>query len=174
MTLVTKPYAAVSHRQEAFSGAYIRAICAVTGCSVEATTLDNDKIDYVVKSRVQGSQRNKPQIDIQVKCQMSGIASTEPISYSIDLETYDSLRDMKVCIPRILVLVLVPGNVEEWMSQTERELVLSHCAYWASLKGLPYSQNLTSQTVHLSRTNIFGPSALKAMMSKTADGLELK
>lgn len=174
MTLMTKPYAAVAHRQEAFSGAYIRAICAVTGCSVEATTLDNDKIDYLVKSRVQGSQRNKPQIDIQVKCQMSGIASTEPISYPLDLETYDSLRDTKVCIPRILVLVLVPANGDEWMSQTERELVLSHCGYWVSLKGLPDSKNLTSQTVHLPRANIFGPNALKAMMSKTADGLELK
>src|SRR4051812_28564749 len=112
MSLVTLPYAATPHRQDAFSGAYIRAVCAVTGCGIEAITLDNDKIDYVVRSRVKGSQRNKPQIDLQAKCEMSGIARTDPISYSIDLETYDSLRDKNVCIPRVLILVLVPAVVD--------------------------------------------------------------
>jgi hypothetical protein len=171
---ITEPYAAISHRQEEFSGAYIRAICAAAGCSIEAITLDNDKIDYVVRSRVRGTQRNKPQIDIQAKCQMSGIASGDRISYSIDLETYDSLRDTKVCIPRILILVLVPADVNGWMCQTEQGLVLNHCAYWISLKGLPDSENLTSQTVYFPRESIFGASSLKTMMSKTADGVELQ
>jgi hypothetical protein len=120
MSVVTSAYAAIPHRQDAFSGAYIRAICAVTGCGIEAVSLDNDKVDYLVRSRVKGSQRNKPQIEIQAKCQMSGIASTDPISYSIDLGTYDNLRDTSVCNPRILVLVLVPGDIAEWASQSER------------------------------------------------------
>lgn len=172
MPPATSAYAAIPHRQDAFSGAYIRAICAVTGCGVEAVSLDNDKVDYLVRSRVKGSQRNKPQIEIQAKCEMSGIASTDPISYSIDLD-YDNLRDTSVCNPRILVLVLVPSDVAEWTSQSEGALILRHCAYWVSLKGLPESKNTKTQSVYFPRANLFDPTALQAMMSKTADGLEL-
>jgi hypothetical protein len=172
MSAVT-PYAAISHRQDAFSGVYIRAICAVTGCSVEVPSIDHDKIDYSVRSRVVGSIRTKPQIDIQAKCQMSGQAVGDPTSYSIDLETYDNLRDPMVSNPRILVLVLVPSNVSEWIAQSDKELVMCHCAYWLSLKGAPASANTTTQTVHFPRKNIFNPAALQAMMSDTSNGLDL-
>lgn len=170
---VISPYAAISHRQDGISGAYIRTICAVAGCGVEGITLDNDKVDYVVRSRVNGKVRSKPQIDIQAKCQMSGTATTDPIPYSLDLETYDSLRDVLVCNPRILVLVLVPDDVNEWITQSEHTLAFRHCAYWVSLKGQPDSKNASTQTVYIPRKNVFGPDTLQSMMSKTADGLEL-
>ncbi|WP_143108991.1 DUF4365 domain-containing protein [Bradyrhizobium sp. Rc3b] len=167
------PYAATSHRQDEFSGAYIRAVCAAAGCSLSVPSIDHDKIDYSVKSRVIGLVRTKPQIDIQAKCQMSGLASSDPISYPLDLETYDNLRDPLVSIPRILVLVLVPPNVNEWLSQSHRELVMSHCAYWLSLKGAAESSNTTTQTVHLPKNNVFNPAALQVMMSNTSNGLDL-
>ncbi|MCC8964554.1 DUF4365 domain-containing protein [Bradyrhizobium sp. Pear76] len=167
-------YAAISHRQDAFSGAYISAICAAAGCGVDAVALDNDKVDYLVRSRVQGKVLNKPQIDIQAKCRMSGMAATDPISYTLDLETYDALRDVKVCIPRILVLVLVPDDVQEWIMQSEHALMLRHCAYWVSLKAMPPSANAATQTIHIPRKNFFGAQALQTMMTKIADGVDLQ
>lgn len=104
---------------------------------------------------------------------MSGPASDDPIPYPLDLETYDNLRDPRVSIPRILVLVRVPANVNEWLSQSETELVMSHCAYWLSLKGAPASENATSQTVYFPRKNVFNPTALQQMMSDTSNGLDL-
>jgi hypothetical protein len=141
---------------------------------LEAVRLDNDKVDYLARSRVQGTVLNKPQIDIQAKCQRSGVATADPISYQLDLETYDNLRDPKVCIPRILVLVLVPADVQEWLAQSEHALTLRHCAYWLSLKGMKSSTNAATQTVHIPRKNLFGPSVLQSMMSKIADGLDLQ
>ena len=167
-------YAAISHRQDAFSGAYISAVCATAGCGLEAVRLDNDKVDYLVRSRVLGTVLNKPQIDIQAKCERSGMASADPISYSLDLETYDNLRDAKVCIPRILVLVLVPHDIQEWLGQSEHALTLRHCAYWVSLKGMKPSTNTATQTVHIPRKNLFGPNVLQSMMTKIADGLDLQ
>ncbi|MBI5264802.1 MAG: DUF4365 domain-containing protein [Bradyrhizobium sp.] len=167
-------YAAIPHRQDAFSRAYISAICAAAGCGLEAVTLDNDKVDYLVRSRVQGKVLNKPQIDIQAKCQRSGMAASDPISYSLDLETYHALRDVKVCIPRILVLVLVPDDVQEWITQSEHALMLRHCAYWVSLKAMQPSTNTATQTVHIPRKNLFGPQVLQTMMTKIADGIELQ
>jgi hypothetical protein len=104
---------------------------------------------------------------------MSGLASSDAISYPLDLETYDSLRDPLVSIPRILVLVLVPSNVNEWLSQSHKELVMSHCGYWVSLKGAAESTNATSQTVHVPKKNVFNPATLQAMMSNTSNGLDL-
>ena len=172
MSTVT-PYAAIPHRQDPFSGAYIRAVCAATGCTVAVPEVDNDKVDYVLKSRVIGSVCSKPQIDVQAKCERSGVARTDPISYVLDLETYDSLRDPLVIVPRILVVVLVPSSEQEWLAQSERELVMSHCAYWVSLKGAPASSNSTSQTVHAPRQNVFDPKALRLMMENTANGVDL-
>jgi hypothetical protein len=173
MPTVPPPYAAIPHRQEQFSGVYIRAVCAVTGCGVEVPSIDHDKVDFSIRSRVRGSVRTKPQIDVQLKCQMSGHAIADPISYSLDLETYDNLRDPLVSNPRILVVVFVPSNVNEWISQSDKELVMRHCAYWISLKGAAASSNATSQTVYLPQKNVFNPSALQAMMSNTSNGLDL-
>lgn len=169
-----EPYSYITHRQDAISGAYIRAICAVTGCGIDSVTLDNDKIDYIVSSRVRGTVRTKPKIDIQAKCMMSGAASSDPIPFVVDLATYDNLRDALVTNPRVLVVVLVPENVDEWISQSETELALSHCGYWLSLKGQPDSDTSTSKTVYLPRRNIFTPLTLRDMMERTSNGRDLE
>jgi hypothetical protein len=166
-------YAHITHRQEAFSGAYIRAICAVTGCAIESNTLDNDKIDYTVSSRVRGRIKHKPKIDIQAKCHMRGVAAHDDIPLTIDIETYNNLRDPLLSNPRILVVVLAPEEISTWIQQSDAELILRHCAYWLSLKGLPDTENATSKTVHLPRGNIFTPAALREMMDRTSNGREL-
>jgi len=38
-------------------------------------------------------------------------------------------------VPRILVVVTVPAVAQEWLSQSEEEMVLRHCGYWISLRG---------------------------------------
>jgi len=168
-----EPYAHISHRQEEFSGAYIRALCAVAGCAIERTTLDNDKIDFIVSSRVRGKVLTKPKIDIQAKCKLTAPAAADSIPYALDIETYENLRDPLVSNPRILVLVLVPEPIEQWVEQTESQLALKHCAYWTSLKGRPKSENTTSQTVHFQRKCIFTANALREMMERTSNGEEL-
>lgn len=81
-----EPYSAISARQEHFSGAYVRAVCAVTGCGISKPEPDDDKIDFTLSSRVVGTVRTKPKIDIQLKCQMSGVPEGDgPISYVLDL-----------------------------------------------------------------------------------------
>jgi Domain of unknown function (DUF4365) len=168
-----EPYAHISHRQEYFSGAYIRALCAVAGCGIESITLDNDKIDYIISSRVRGTVRSKPKIDVQAKCKMGLPASTDLIPYALDMTTYDNLRDPLVSNPRILVVVLIPESLGEWINQSETELMFKHCAYWTSLKGQPESETTTSKTVYLQRQHIFTPDALHEMMERTSNGIEL-
>jgi hypothetical protein len=166
-------YAHVTHRQDELSQACLRAICAVTGCGIEKVTLDHDKVDYIVSARIKGSVKSKPKIDIQAKCEMRGIDSRDPIPYSLDVETYNNLRDPLVANPRILVVLFIPKDIAEWASQSNEQLVLRHCAYWVSLKGAAESNNSVGQTVYLPQKNRFTPDALRNMMNQTCEGMDL-
>jgi hypothetical protein len=69
-------------------------------------------------------------------------------------------------VPRILVVVLVPENIENWIQQSEEEMCTRHCAYWVSLLGMPATRNTTSVTVELPRRNLFTVEALESMMQR--------
>lgn len=167
------PYGDISSRQEAFAQTYIHAVVAVAGCSIAVPVPDNNKTDFWVGSRVKGSQRTQPQIHIQSKCLLSAPASKDPISYQLDIDTYDSLRDPLVANPRILVVVLTPNDISNWIMQDEANLVLKHCAYWVSLKDAPEVLDQASRVVHIPRGNVFTPKALQAMMVHTSNGEDL-
>lgn len=164
----------ITHKQEAFSRAYIRAVSAAAGCAVSVPEPDHDKLDFTIYSRHRGLVKTKPKVDIQAKCQLrpAGILA-DPISYSIDLETYNNLRDPLVSDPRILVLVIVPSNENEWLEQSEEELCLKHCGYWICLKGAADSTNSASQTIYIPKQNIFSPSCLTEMMEKISNGADI-
>jgi hypothetical protein len=163
----------ISARQEGLARAYIRAVCATAGCGVTEPTPDDDKIDFTVSSRVIGSVRTKPKIDIQSKCEV-GDVETQAFSYTIDRPTYDALRDTRVANPRILVLVRAPRDIDHWLNQSHSSLSLSHCGYWVSLKGLPeLPDGQATKTIRVDATKIFTPHSLQLMMSNAGNGHEL-
>jgi hypothetical protein len=106
---------------------------------------------------------------------MGGVPDGDIVSYNLDIETYNNLRDPLVSNPRILVVVFVPNDetAASWIDQSEATLSLRHCGYWITLKNLPASENVTSQTVYLPKFNIFTPAALRQMMELTSDGRDL-
>ena len=72
--------------------------------------------------------------------------------------------------PLLLIILLVPEKVEDWLQQSETELCLKRCAYWVSLRGQPESNNQTTVTVYIPRTNIFSVDALQTLMQRIANG----
>jgi len=62
----------------------------------------------------------------------------------------------------------VPGEVGDWLSQTEESLCLKRCGYWLSLRGQPAVGNKTFITVEIQRQNIFSTEGLKSIMSRIA------
>jgi len=73
-------------------------------------------------------------------------------------------------VPQLLIVVLLPSNLSEWVFQTEESLCLKRCGYWLSLRGQPPVDNQTTITVEIPRQNIFNPDALKTIMERTALG----
>ncbi|MGL4550283.1 MAG: DUF4365 domain-containing protein [Gemmataceae bacterium] len=105
-----------------------------------------------------------------MKCKAAATPSEPQFSHSIKLKNYDDLRGPAVLVPRILIVVLVPDDLNDWLGHSEAELVLRRCAYWTSLRDSPPSANQTSQTVQMLKAQTFTATSLSAMMGRIAAG----
>jgi hypothetical protein len=97
----------------------------------------------------------------------------DPISYPLKPKNYEDLRHSDYQVPRILVVVSVPEQVNDWTSHAEQEFTMRYCGYWASLRGLPASSNEYSTTVHLPRAHLFDVAGLKTLMDRIGTGQTL-
>ncbi len=86
------------------------------------------------------------------------------------LKNYEDLRRTNVLVPRVLVVVVVPEDVQEWLDQSEERLALRRCGYWVSLRGSPDTDNTTSVTVDVPRAQVFSADALRSMMTTIGTG----
>jgi Domain of unknown function (DUF4365) len=72
--------------------------------------------------------------------------------------------------PLLLIVILVPEKVEEWLQQSETELCLKRWEDWVSLRGQPERTLPNKVTVYIPRTNVFSVNALKTLMQRIANG----
>ncbi|MFM8476509.1 MAG: DUF4365 domain-containing protein, partial [Planctomycetaceae bacterium] len=91
-------------------------------------------------------------------------------SFDVKVKNYHDLRDDTVMVPRILVVVLVPDHITEWIHHSEPEMALRRCGYWISLRGYPDTQNLRSVAVNVDRTRQFNPANLAQIMQRLRTG----
>lgn len=161
-----------AHKEE-FSYAYIHAVAAATGysCKKAERLEDLEGIDLTVTALgVQGTRRC-PRIDLQVKCtSRADIVHDDCIKYPLEVPAYEKLRFDDPTIPYLLVVVLVPDDLDDWLIHSEDELLLRHCGYWRSLAGEPETRNTKNITVQVPRTNLFTPDALKGFMRSLGTG----
>ncbi len=158
-------------RMQQFSEAYIAATAAAAGCSASKPPVDDDSIDLILKRKTIGTIRRSPQLDIQVKATGSDCVRGNEIVFPLPKKNYDDLRDPSLAVPRILVVVRMPPNIEDWIGHTETELSLLRCGYWISLNGLPDTSNTTSVTIRISRTAVFNVTQLDNLFTRLASGL---
>jgi hypothetical protein len=157
-------------RKEQYSYAYIRAVASVAGFSCTKPEVDDDSIDMTIAKRGGNGTIRSPRVDAQVKCSAADIVGLFTVDFSLKLKNYDELRSEDVLVPRILIVVVVPEQLDEWLGHSETEMSMRHCGYWTSLRGAPASPNSTSHTVNLPRTQFFTYQELAAMMARIGNG----
>lgn len=155
----------LNQRKELFSKAYVRAVAAVAGVRVDQPESDDNSIDlHLTAVGIQGPA-NCPELNLQLKCTSRALLNADCIRYPLSLKNYNDLR-IDSFVPRLLVVVLVPENIGDWIQQSEQEMFTRYCAYWVSLLGMPATQNTTNITVELPRSNLFTVEALESMMQR--------
>lgn len=152
--------------EEAFSEAYVHAIAAGAGYVVSKKNFDRDGIDVTFEA----GEAMRPKIDAQLKATINLAPAVDGMfRYACPRRNYDLLR-IETQTPRLLVVLKLPPEKEEWLSVSSDQLILKRCAHWASLRGLPETDNATSVTVDLPEANRFDVAALTALMVQSRTG----
>ena len=154
-------------REEALSRAYIQAVAAGAGYVVANLDFDRDSVDCEIKAG--GAMR--PSIAIQLK---ATINLDEPVDgayrYPLKRRNYDLLRE-PTQTPRMLVVLALPRDEQEWLRVTASALVMKRCAYWVALTGAPETRNSDSVTISLPEQNRLDVDALRGLMEQSRTGV---
>lgn len=158
----------INLQKEEYSYAHIYAIASAAGYSFQKSSrvLDVSGIDISITGTVANDTLYEPQLDLQVKSTSLDVLSLESVRYPLKIKNYNELRKEKTVVPRILVVVLIPESLEEWINQSETELCMRRCAYWISLRGQAETKNTDKVTVYIPRQNLFTVNALKKLMQQ--------
>lgn len=109
-------------------------------------------------------------IHVQLKATTKKLAEDEEsVSYPLaGIPRYNDLREERLTVPRILVVLLLPRKPEAWLKVTPKQLVLQGRAYWQSLRGAHSSENSSSQTVKLPKSQMLTPANLANLAARIA------
>jgi hypothetical protein len=148
---------------EQFSLAYVRAVIAAAGCVASDPSTDTDSIDLSVKARKEPDFPMRPQLDLQLKSTFTIEEVGETIPYALKVKNFDELRET-TSVPRLLVLVLIPKDFDQWSTHDPTGLILRRCGYWMDLEGAGPKDNEHTVTVHIPSKNLFGPTQLREIL----------
>ena len=157
-------------RMEQFSCAYVAAVAAGAACSITRPGVDNDSVDLTLMRKTMGGVRRSPRLDVQVKATATDCVGPEVVRFALDIKNYDELRGNNFVVPRILVVVVMPPDVTDWMEHDEVRLALRRCGYWISLHGYPDTTNTSSITIAIPRGQVFSVQALDHIFLRLGQG----
>ncbi|MBC8076236.1 MAG: DUF4365 domain-containing protein [Chloroflexales bacterium] len=158
----------LSQRKEQFSIAFVRAIASVAGYAVYKQEVDEDSVDIGIAARGGAGTVRSPRLELQLKCTAQAVWRQNKLLFPLKKKNYDDLRGEDLLVPRILVVLCVPNQLDDWLTHSSDALVLRYCAYWLSLRLFEERQNARSVTVTLPQANAFTVAALHAMMQSIA------
>ena len=109
------------------------------------------------------------QLNFQAKATSQDVLGDQHVAFRLNKKNYNDLCDPSVTVPIILVVFLMPEDINDWLTHSSDELVLRRCAYWTSLRGKPETDQQT-KTVHIPTVKMFDQSQLAGMWSRVKNG----
>lgn len=151
-----------------YSRAVVRAIAAAAGVAASVPERDQDSIDLNLVAP-DTHDAGGPQLDVQLKCSQNIDPSSDRFSFELPVKNYNDLRRLPVYVPRVLVLVHVPADRQEWIACGPEQMVLKRCAYWTSLAGEPETPNTSTVAVTVPTEQVFGVEALLSNLKRPGE-----
>ncbi|MDE2921542.1 MAG: DUF4365 domain-containing protein [Acidobacteriota bacterium] len=153
-------------QKEALSRVYALAVAARAGCTTAYPDFDRDGVDLVIQS----GMAMRPAIGVQLKATSQHLAEDDSyLRFRLKRRNYDLLRE-ETQTPRVLVVLQLPADREQWLTITEDDLVLRYRAYWLSLRGSEDTTNSTSVTVSIPKANLFNVESLDLLLERSMRG----
>lgn len=119
-------------QKEMFSYAYIQAVASVAGYSVcpKPRPMDNAGIDLTIEAPGEVGEVLFPKIDVQVKCTADeNIRNKACVKFPLPVRNYEILINPKAIDPLILIVILVPKDLNDWLKISEEDILMKKCGY---------------------------------------------
>ena len=146
--------------------AYAHAVAARAGYVTAVYDLDRDGIDL----RIQAGGDMRPALELQLKATIN-LGTPKDGAFQFPLRSRNhNLLCIPTQTPRLLVVLDLPRDEQQWMTVTSDELIIRHRAYWANLSGREETRNDSSVTVPILGRNVFDVPNLQALMQQSRTG----
>ena len=158
-----------TNMMERFSLAYLEAVASQAGCWIADPRIDRNSVDGIFMGEVNGL----PSVfGFQAKATSQDILRGDHLNFSLPINNYNDLRISTPTLrfQRILIVLRMPKEIDEWLNQTDEELCMRHCAYWISLREEPEVSNTSNITVHIPLANMFNTESLTGLIDRAARG----
>ena len=160
----------LGRQKEQFSLAYVHAVTSVAGFALYTPTVDDDSVDLGIAARGSYGSRRSPRLELQLKCTAKAVWRNEHLAFSLKRKNYVDLRGDDLMVPRLLVVVVVPEKIEDWLYQSDTELTLRKCGYWLSLRRASPADDVSTITVHVPEAQKFTVEAVSELMRAIGKG----
>jgi hypothetical protein len=154
------------------SRAYVRAVAARAGviCADSAQDFGIDLFLRAVTARNGGFADTGPQL-VQLKSSTRAELRDPQVIHDLEVRAYDVLRPATAGVtPRVLVLLVLPEDESQWLTQTVDELILRRCAYWHSLRGAEPTTSHTTILIAIPRAQVFSADAVVTLLNRLKQG----
>jgi len=157
------------------SYAYLHAVCSKAGLSCKQGDRHDDgagvDAEIIYRGPLNHPYLREIQLNIQLKATtLQPVVSNGCFSYFLQgAKRYDKLRTDNSVIYKILVVLFLPENPDEWLRCSAEELVLKNAAYWINLYGAPLVDTTSGTTIYIPTSNILTPEALINLVNLAAN-----
>lgn len=152
-------------RKERFSLAYINVVATHADCEILEPKVDRGSVDGFLKGAT-----IREVIGFQAKATSRDIIGSDGthLHFPLPMRDYDNLR--VAGRPFVLIVVVLPDEVDDWLILTDHELCLRSCGYWISLVESQEVSNIDNVTIRIPTDNIFSSGQLTDLMNKVTRG----
>lgn len=154
-----------SWQKEQFSHAFLLALATKGGYTLGQWNVDKDGVDATLRKRA-------ITVDVQLKCTMHPRESRGSYVYDLDIPTFDKLRSRERCAPGYLVLVVVPRDLDDWLSHEQDKVLLLCHGYWARIQDMPPAIGSTRTAIQVPKVQRLDTAALECMFRDSLDRLK--
>ncbi len=164
----------ITHSMELFSVNYFCAIVSAAGYTYNNPVIDNESVDIQINGRIKDEVYTTQRLEVQLKATKTAKINNNSFSFPLKIKNYDDLRDLNCYTPKILIVLLLPNNQQDWLYSNKNFCLLNYGMYWADLRGMLPTQNDNTVSIHINCNNIFNIETVRLMMHSLARTGDIK
>jgi hypothetical protein len=161
----------IKDRMEMLQDAYFRAVVAAAGCTMSKPDPDNG-IDWQL-THESSRHVEDPEVELKVQLKSTSTCGPDPqngfVSVVLDNDRFRMMARKPVTVNRVLVAMILPDNIDEWVTSGHQLFGIRHCCYWVNMAGMKPTGEKSS-TVRVPTSQIFDDLSLCDIIARVGAG----